>query len=203
MVCAMQKRISRKQPRPAPTDQRVSRADWIRHGLAVLAEEGIDAVRVEPLAVRLGVTKGSFYWHFADRATLHAAMLESWRQRATRNIAARTSAIAAGPKQQLHHLLSLIATSGAAARLETAIRSWASADTKAARLVAEVDKERTEFVVNLLVSVGIARPTAQLRARMMYLLLIGSYFSHSRGQVLATRELWDEVERLVLLDLEG
>lgn len=193
----MQKRISRK-PKRVPADKRVSREDWVRCGLAVLAEDGIDAVRVEPLATRLGVTKGSFYWHFADRAALHAAMLEAWRQRSTRDIVVRIQADAAGPREQLHRLLALSAMSGQAARLETAIRSWASADTKTARLVAEVDKERIAYVANLLVSSGVTRAVAQLRTRMVYLMLIGSYFAATRGQPLATRELWDEVERLIM-----
>lgn len=194
----MQKRIPRKASR-APADKRVSREDWVRCGLAVLAEDGIDAVRVEPLAARLSVTKGSFYWHFADRAALHQAMLVAWRQRSTRDIVTRISADAAEPRQQLHRLLALSAVSGHAARLETAIRSWASADSKAARLVAEIDKERIAYVANLLEHSGVARATAQTRTRMIYLMLIGSYFSYSRGQPLATRELWDEVERLAML----
>lgn len=193
----MQKRISRKAKR-TPADKRVSREDWVRCGLAVLAEDGIDAVRVEPLATRLGVTKGSFYWHFADRAALHAAMLEAWRQRSTRDIAARVGAGTAEPRERLHRLLALSTMGGPAERLETAIRSWASADNKAARLVAEVDKERIAFVAKLLESSGVGRSAAQLRTRMTYLMLIGSYFSSSRGQPLATRELWDEVERLIM-----
>ena len=197
----MRKRIARKQ-KPAAVDTRVSRDDWVRCGLAVLADDGIEAVRVEPLAARLGVTKGSFYWHFSDRAALHTAMLEAWRQRSTRDIVTRISAGAAVPREQLHRLLVLSAASGPAARLETAIRSWASADSKAARLVAEIDKERVAYVTNLLVSSGIPRPVAHMRTRIVYLMLIGSYFSSSRGQPLATRELWNEVERLALSDVE-
>ena len=53
--------------------------DWVTAGLAELAKGGIDGVRVEVLAERLGVTKGGFYRRFRDRRALLNAMLETWR----------------------------------------------------------------------------------------------------------------------------
>src|SRR5262245_46590032 len=97
-----------KTKRPVPsqrTDAPVSRHDWVRLGLRVLAESGIDAVRVEPLAARLGVTKGSFYWHFRDRPALHAAMLTEWRHSATHDILVQVEKAASSPADQLHDLL--------------------------------------------------------------------------------------------------
>ena len=58
--------------------QRLNRGAWLREALEVLRESGIDHVKVEPLAKRLGVTKGSFYWHFKDRADLLRALPEHW-----------------------------------------------------------------------------------------------------------------------------
>jgi len=57
--------------------------DWVEAARSAMAEGGIDAVAVEPLARRLGVTKGSFYWHFKDRKALIEAMLERWEQEST------------------------------------------------------------------------------------------------------------------------
>ena len=57
---------------------RLGRGDWLAAAKAALAESGVDAVRVEPLAHRLGITKGTFYWHFRDRPALPAALLEEW-----------------------------------------------------------------------------------------------------------------------------
>ena len=59
---------------------RLDAAAWIAAAFDALAEGGIDAVRVEPLAKALGITKGSFYWHFADRRALLDAMLDAWAQ---------------------------------------------------------------------------------------------------------------------------
>src|ERR671910_2473019 len=57
--------------------------DWVEAARAVMAEGGIDAVAVEPLARRLGVTKGSFYWHFKDRRALLETTLERWEEEST------------------------------------------------------------------------------------------------------------------------
>jgi len=65
---------------PAPTAEkpRLSAEDWLQAALDVIAEQGLAAVAVEPLAKRLGVTKGSFYWHFPSREALIKAALEKW-----------------------------------------------------------------------------------------------------------------------------
>jgi len=190
-----------KTKRPAPSsraDAPVSRQDWVRLGLRVLAESGIEAVRVEPLAARLGVTKGSFYWHFADRPALHAAMLAEWRQSATRDLTARVEETASSPAGQLHNLLAQTTSSRTGARLEAAIRSWASADDRAARFVAAVDKERIAFGASLLRRMGVGRRTADVRSRIVYLALIGSYFLADRSRGLLDPELWDELKRLAI-----
>ena len=57
---------------------RLDAAAWVAAAFDALADGGIDAVRVEPLAKALGITKGSFYWHFADRRALLDAMLDAW-----------------------------------------------------------------------------------------------------------------------------
>jgi AcrR family transcriptional regulator len=72
-------------PRPArakPKDKvvRLDAQAWIAAGFDALADAGIDAVRVEPLAKSLAITKGSFYWHFADMAAYRQALIESWAQ---------------------------------------------------------------------------------------------------------------------------
>ena len=63
-----------------PAAVRTPRETWVREGLRFLAEGGPDAVRVEPLAAALGVTKGGFYWHFRNRAELLDALLDLWEQ---------------------------------------------------------------------------------------------------------------------------
>ena len=177
-------------------NSRISRDDWIASGLKMLSAGSIASVRVEPMAKRLGVTKGSFYWHFTDRAALHDAMLDKWRETATRAIIARVEQTAGTPREKLRHLITLTTTSSMGARLDIAIRSWANHDVRVANAVGKIDRERMDYIAGLLGSVGINQATAKVRAQILYLTLIGSFFSLRRGQKLPKKQLWDELERL-------
>ena len=185
-----------KRPRENVTkSSRTSREDWVKTGLKMLAEEGIEYVRVEPMAIRLGVTKGSFYWHFDDRAALYDAMVDKWQETATRAIIARVEQTAVTPRQKLGQLIKLTTTSTKGARLDIAVRSWANRDDRVANAVSKIDRERIHYVAGLLESAGINQPTAKVRAQIIYLALIGSFFSLQRGQKLPKKQLWDELER--------
>ena len=62
---------------------RLDREDWINQGLRTLAEEGANALKVGPMAGRLGVSRGSFYWHFRDIGDFQAQLLRRWQERST------------------------------------------------------------------------------------------------------------------------
>jgi AcrR family transcriptional regulator len=175
--------------------ERIGPDDWVRGALSVLLREGIAGVRVEPLAARLGVTKGSFYWHFADRGALHAAMLEHWRTIATRDIILRVERVSGGPRAKLRHLIAMTA-GREAARLETAMRGWARQDASVAEAIGAADRERIAYVAGLLSALGVKPAAADLRARILYLAVIGSYFSQAE-RLPAGRRLWREIENLI------
>jgi len=192
--------VTAGQDEPRRRGARVGKADWISAGLALLAERGVDAVAVEPLCLRLGVTKGSFYWHFADRAALHAAMLESWRRTGTTDVADRVEEAGGGPHQKLARLTSLAAANPRAG-LEVALRAWARRDPAAAAAVAEVDAIRTAYVAGLLVQMGLRPATAMRRSRLIYLVLLGGYLVEGSSGGLAGADIWAEVLRLVRVRL--
>jgi len=188
--------------RPANTDRkassstRIGRDDWLRGALAALIEGGIEAVRVEPLALRLGVTKGSFYWHFKDRAALHAAMIERWRAAGLRDIVARVEESGGTPRDKLRRLMTITALNPKAARLETAMRSWARHDDGVAKAVALTDRERLDYVSGLLAAIGVKPAAAALRARILYLMVIGGCFATGPAKI-AGRDVWNEIEALI------
>jgi AcrR family transcriptional regulator len=179
----------------AGAETKAGAADWIRAGLALLGRAGIEAVRVEPLAAKLGVTKGSFYWHFKDRDALHMAMLEAWRADTTRNVIARVEAERAGKEERLTLLIELATRNAGLARLEIAFRAWAKTDERAAGAVAEIDRQRMDYIGSLLRDLGIDARTARLRAKILYLALIGGFFSEGGGT--PDGALWAEAERLI------
>src|SRR6478735_659219 len=86
----------------------LTREDWTAAGLAALVEGGPDAVAIEPIAGRLGTTKGSGYWHFTDRADLLRAVLERWVQEHTVAVRDRVQADGGSSRDRLRHLLGIV-----------------------------------------------------------------------------------------------
>ena len=154
-------------------------------------------MRVEPLAKFLGVTKGSFYWHFNDRAALHTAMLATWSEAATRDIIRRVEAENLPARRRLSRLIELTTSNAKAARLETAIRAWAQIDPAVSKVVARADAERLHYVADMLRGAGMESATAAMRAKILYLVLIGAFFAASETELAAGPELWREMTKLI------
>lgn len=175
-----------------------SQTDWVDAGLGVLAINGADAVKVEVLAGLLGVTKGSFYWHFADRSALLVAMLERWEAVATDAIMATIDADGGTPAQRLERLLE-ISTNHSAAALESGLRAWARTDDDVAQALNRVDARREGYVRDLLQAHGLPEALAITGAHMLYLALIGEYACVAHGAVPTPAVLW----RTMLAVLQG
>lgn len=159
---------STKHPRGKP---RLDPRAWIDAGLDVLAREGAAGVRIEPLAKRLDVTKGSFYWHFADRDALLAACLAAWAE--GRIAAIRTQTDATPARIALPALVDLYmrAPNPKGLAVELAIRAMARGHSGAARAVEAVDGERLARVAALFEELGHA--DARARALLFYAFLFG------------------------------
>lgn len=150
------------------TRRRLTREDWIEAALQMGGRVGFENLAVEPLAVELGTTKGSFYWHFADRAALLDAVLEHWEQRATRQIIEQ---IEAGPPQdRLAGLLHVVVSDEPHDRVEWRIVS-AIAHPQIGPVVARVHAARTDYVEKLLQAAGV--PATRARARILYATYLG------------------------------
>lgn len=150
--------------------------DWIEAALALLAEHGPGAVAVEPAARRLGVTKGSFYWHFEGRDALLHGALTRWEQVATEaviQLVDQTSATAAVRLQTLTDVSFVSAPKYNA--IEAAVRGWALNDEDAAEVVSRVDRRRLDYVTALLTDGGLDSDTAAERAAIYYRVLIGEF----------------------------
>lgn len=152
-----------------------SSGDWIRAAARRLAAGGISAVAVETLARDLGVTKGSFYWHFRDRAALLRALLADWAAHATEPLLRRLEDAAhSAPRDRLARLAATVAGEGAGA-LDPAIRAWARHDPGAAAAVRRVDAARLAFIAGEFRALGFAPAAAATRARLFYLHLLGEH----------------------------
>jgi AcrR family transcriptional regulator len=153
--------------------KRLGKDAWVVAGLKALAESGVEAVRVERLAEALGVTKGSFYWHFADRQALLMAVLEAWKARATADVIAQVEAKGSDARTRLHELMMIVfSTDG---RLERQVRAWAANDEAAGVALAEIDAKRTRYLEGLFTGLNFGRAEARARARFAYHALIGQF----------------------------
>jgi len=153
----------------AMTD-RLGKSDWLRHGLKVLAREGPGALKVVPLAAGLGVSRGSFYWHFRDIADFRAELLAAWRQTSTEQVIEALDA-----RQGEPGLLRQFARQAFRGRrtLDRAVRAWAAEDAAVAKVVAQVDARRVSRLARLLVESGVARERALPRAAFLYWAWLG------------------------------
>jgi AcrR family transcriptional regulator len=157
--------------RAAADTGKLDAADWTKAALELLSEQGIDGVRVEPLAKRLAITKGSFYWHFKDRDALLLAMLDDWRRRATLDVIERLERTHEPAEIRLIRLLRLPflgAKSERGAEVELSIRLWGRHDPRARIILEEVDTLRLRHIAHLLEDIGVAAADAQARAVIAY-----------------------------------
>ena len=152
-----------------PTGRRLSADDWTSAALAALAEGGIAAVAVEPLAVRLGATKGSFYWHFPNRDALLAATLERWERIETDDVIARVQP-EDDPGARLRALF-LLATGGARSA-EPALQA-AATHPLVAPVLARVARRRLDYLGAQFTALGLPPQAARHRALLAYTAYLG------------------------------
>lgn len=152
--------------------------DWIKAAFRRLGQGGIDSVRAEALARDLGVSKGSFYWHFRDLPDLKTRMLAHWQDQATARILSMATAGGGDAAAQLRRLLAL-ATSDLAdpyggLSTEAAIRDWARRDPQAASVQARVDDARLTFVTGLFRALPQPADAAARAARLVLMAYTGA-----------------------------
>lgn len=146
--------------------------DWIQAALVLLAERGVEGVKVDVLARRIGITRGSFYWHFADRAALLREMREHWAFEATDAVIEEVDTLGAPPVDRLTEVITRWADA-IASSTERAVRDWARLDVETAERLASIDRRRLAYLEGLVWASGIQTQDASIRAFMLYGLIQG------------------------------
>ena len=161
----------RNNERPLP----YSRADWLDRALAVLVEEGVEAVQVTRLARALEVTRGSFYWHFRDRADLLEALIEEWRHRNS-GVMIEALANAASLADGILSLFSVwVDHQLFDPRLDQAMRDWARRSEEVRAVVTAEDDNRIAAIAAFFQRFGYDDPEAFIRARVLYFTQVSYY----------------------------
>lgn len=155
-------------------------ARWVDTAIDVLASEGVTGLRVEVLAKRCGVTKGSFYWHFKDRQALLDAVLLRWKEGRIRDIEKTTSVSPGKERDQLHFAIEVYGAvrNRKGMAIELAIRDWARHDAHAARIVESVDLYRLDCTRKLFVAAGMSDAEAKSRSLLLYACVFGLSLMH-------------------------
>jgi len=190
----------------APDRNRLQRFDWLLEALAIFVAEGIDAVRVTRLADELGVTRGSFYWHFSDRAELLDSLAAYWRDKNTPAIVDAVSGAVSLRDGILRFFEACVDPTLFDSRLDLAIREWSRRSDAIAKQMRAADNTRIEALSDMFKRNGYPMPEAFVRARVIYFAQIGfyaldvkepmatrlgyteAYFAAFTGKQLSTRE---------------
>jgi AcrR family transcriptional regulator len=171
----------------------LSARDWVDQGLKALASSGFTALKAEPLAKALRVSRGSFYWHFADIAAFHAAVLARWHEVAAEQIIAN---VEAASKDENPLALLLRRVFGERLVLERAVRTWANVDPAARTAVQAIDRRRLSYVEGLLAQSGLSAEIARARAQILYWAFLGFALSDQPLPKARQQAVLDELLRI-------
>jgi AcrR family transcriptional regulator len=168
---------------------RTPRRAWIEEGLRALAAGGPDAVRVDALAQVLGVTRGGFYWHFADRRALLEEMLDTWERASTDEVLERVEQQGGDARAKVRRAGALT-FSDWLLPIDLAVRAWSRREPAVAERLRRVDNRRMEYLRSLFGTFCPDPDDVEARCLLAFSLLIGNHFmaadhgSRSRAEVL-------------------
>jgi AcrR family transcriptional regulator len=182
----------------APT--RTPRSRWVEEGLRALAAGGPDAVRIEPLAHTLGVTRGGFYWHFDDRRALLEEMLDAWERATTDEVIERVEAGGGDARAKLRRTFALVSARDDLLAIDLAVRDWSRREQAVAERLRRIDNRRMDYLRSLFSTFCSDPDDVEARCMLSFSLLIGNHFiaadhgARSRAEVLnlALRRLGEQ-----------
>lgn len=192
-----------RSPEPTPPDDapttRLTRDDWLDAAFETVAESGFDSVRVLSLAAALGVTRGSFYWHFTDHAELISALVERWRTREVDTHQRAQVASPLEPKADLERMLeAALAHAGSEVkylRFELALRGLGRRDPEVAKILIEVDRMRMRLFESKFLRLTGNEKTAADLAALFYLAIVGG--THALARPANPERTKDYLQRII------
>jgi len=156
----------------APT--RTPRSTWIEAGLRALGVGGPDAVRIEPLAQALGVTRGGFYWHFRDRRALLDEMLDTWERRSIEEVIERVEREGGDARAKVRRAGATFSSDVLA--VDLAVRDWSRREPSVAERLRRVDNRRIEYLRSLFGAFCPDADDVEARCMLAFSLVIGYHF---------------------------
>ncbi len=147
-------------------NNRQSRESRLEQALEILSIEGIQGVRVERLARNLGITKGSFYWHFKDKAELERSLIEYWDSQFTKRVINNPEHNLPDVSQSIFNAMRMVRVERLD-RYEMTVRHWADHDREVASMVRKVYDQREKFFKGLFLKLGFRGEDLEVRVRLL------------------------------------
>ena len=148
------------------SDSKLNRDSWLRHALEIFRDEGIQSVTIKRLAADLGVTKGSFYWHFRDLADLHQCLLDYWLWNYNESLHATRKYLEGDPSDGLLAAMMKVREAGLD-KYELALRAWAEQEPRVKKVVMKAYRSRIEFVSSFFRRLGFKGKDVEIRTRLL------------------------------------
>ena len=143
---------------------RLTRKKWLEKALRVVAAKGGARLRIDSLVAAMGVSKGSFYWHFRNRDDFVRQLTEYWDDHYTQNVINMLTGHEGDARQRLFALMNMVYERNLTA-MDIPFRSWAAQEPKVATLVARVDRKRLDTVRSLFREMGFKGKELETRTR--------------------------------------
>lgn len=179
---------------------RTPRGAWIEEGLRALAGGGPDAVRVESLAQALGVTKGGFYGHFADRDALLREMLDTWERESTDEVLEHIEREGGDARTKIRRAGQLTLSSDRLLPIDLAVRDWARRDEAVAQRLRRVDNQRMALLRETIGSFCPDPDEVEARSLLAFCLAIGNHFLAADHGDRTRRDVVSRAGDLLLLE---
>ncbi|HEX5258055.1 MAG TPA: TetR/AcrR family transcriptional regulator [Sphingomicrobium sp.] len=149
---------------------------WVEAARNALISGGISAVKVEPLAASLGVTVGSFYWHFQNRDALYSSLLDDWRTANSAAMARAAELDGATAEERFNAFINVWVTEdGYSSAYDAAVRDWARTSDEVRNTVHSVDALRVSLLKGIFLDLGYDPDRAEVRAQITYFHQVGYY----------------------------
>lgn len=154
--------------------KRLTKNAWIDHGFEVLKNAGHEGLKADLMVKDLGVSRGSFYWHFKSLAEFHADLLTAWRVQKTESVIAELSTLPEGGAQLEELIMRSLSTPQL---IEAAMRRWGRVNSDVEAAMRQVDQLRMDYLTSVLMGQGLDGETAKSRAVILIWAFIGRAFA--------------------------
>ncbi len=176
----------------------LARADWLRVAVKLLAEEGVDSLRITKLAEVLGVTRGSFYWHFKNREELLDTLVIYWQQKNASLVPTVLKDMNSLNEGVVALFAAWLDPSRFEPRLDVMIRDWGRKSSKVKKIVTRADIECIEAIAHFFHKMGMSTVEAMTRARTMYFCQIGYYVLDLQESLSQRLQYWDDTLHMII-----